>query len=173
MKGITLIGMPGAGKSTIGKLLAKHLRFKFLDLDILINQKEGIDIDEILQNKGDEEILRLETDYTLQQNLSDTVFSPGGSIIYSPQAMEKIKQETTVIYLETPLKEIRKRLNGKIKRQNTIVGLREKGIDKLYEERIPLYKSYADSTVNCCQSNRCLNSKIIVANILQTIGQKR
>lgn len=173
MKGITLIGMPGAGKSTIGKLLAKHLRFRFLDLDDLIRQKEGIDIDKILQNKGNEEFSRLETNYTLQQNLSDTVFSPGGSIIYSPQAMEKIKQGTMIIYLETSLEEIKKRLDENIKRQNTIVDLKEKGIDRLYKERIPLYKYYADKTINCCQLNRCSNSKIIVAKILQLINPKR
>jgi shikimate kinase len=82
-KGITLIGMPGSGKSTIGKLLAKKSDRKFIDLDILIKVKSGKSHTDILAEQGDSALLKLEEFYTLGLDFTDTVFSPGGSIVYS------------------------------------------------------------------------------------------
>jgi shikimate kinase len=168
MKGITLIGMPSSGKSTIGKLLAENLKWKFIDLDELISQEEGIDITELIQKKGEKELSRLETDYTLKQDLSNIVFAPGGSIIYSETAMEKIKKETAVIYLEIPLDEIEKRIS-KHRRSQIIVGLKEKGLPKLFEERILLYKLNADQTVDCSRFNQCLDYKAVINYIISLL----
>lgn len=185
MKGITLIGMPGAGKSTIGKTLADRLGFQFVDLDVLICEKEGRSHDQISREKGDAELMRLEEKYTLELDFSCflhsrgrfriaevpakrgvearcscTVFSPGGSIVYSPRAMEKLRAETTVVYLELPLLEIENRLgNGAATRG--IVGLSEKGLGGLFEERASLYQSFAHQTINCFG----LNDKTIVEKI--------
>ncbi|MBI4992478.1 MAG: shikimate kinase [Candidatus Harrisonbacteria bacterium] len=148
MKGVTLIGMPGSGKSTVGKLLASRLNLNFVDLDLLIKEKTGKTHQEILEKSGDKELLKLEEQYTLQLNFANTVFSPGGSIIYSPAAMAKLIRETNIFYLNLPLEEIKKRLGENIDYRG-IVGLKEKGIEGLFEERVPAYQSCAHYTLDC------------------------
>lgn len=160
MKGITLIGMPGAGKSTIGKLLAKKLGYKFVDLDFLIKEKEGRSHADILEKDGVEALLGVEEKHTLDLDLDKIVFSPGGSIIYSPEAMEKLKDETRIIYLELPLGDIKKRLGKNIETRG-IVGLKEKGPENLFQERTPLYESFADHIIHCAN----LEDKKIVEKI--------
>jgi len=169
MKGITLIGMPASGKSTIGKKLAGRLKWKFVDLDVLINTEEGTAVDEILRKKGEQELLRLENIYTLKQNFSDVVFSPGGSIIYSAEAMEKLKKETTVIYLETSLKEIKKRMKNHI-RKEAVVGLEGKGLDNLFQERDPMYKSNADYVIDCSAFSRRSAQNSLVNHIISLLN---
>ena len=160
MKGITLIGMPGTGKSTIGKQLAKQIGYYFLDLDILIKEKEGRSHADILKKDGEAKLLKLENDYTLGLDLEKTVFSPGGSIIYSEPAMQKLKKETTIIYLAMPLLKIQNRL-GSGMNQRGIVGLKEKGIKKLFMEREPLYASFAHHTIDCAKiGDRAIASRI-------------
>ncbi len=148
MKSITLIGMPGSGKSTIGRLLAQRLKTRFLDLDETIRDKEKKTHSQIMKESGEKELLKLEEFYTLGLDFSSLVFSPGGSIVYSPKAMEKIKKESRVVYLELPLEEIKKRLGNEAENRG-IVGLAEKGVGKLFGERTPLYKKFADFTLNC------------------------
>ncbi len=157
MRGVTLIGMPGAGKSTIGKQLAKKLGYSFLDLDILIKEKEGRSHAVIAQEKGDAELMRLEERYTLGLNLDKTVFSPGGSIVYSAAAMKKLQSETKIIYLELPLSEIRRRL-GQGAKDRGIIGLAEKGLDSLFKERAPLYTKFAHHIINC---HRITNVEVV------------
>ena len=105
VKGITLVGMPGSGKSTAGKALAKSLGWDFIDLDIYIKEKTGRGHEVILDEDGEKALLALEENFTLGIDLNRVVFSPGGSIIYSRAAMKKLKEETLVVYLETPLAE--------------------------------------------------------------------
>jgi len=148
IQSITLIGMPTSGKSTIGKILAEKLGYNFIDLDDLIKEKTGKSYDEILDQEGEKKLLDLENKYTLELDFenSDIIFSPGGSIIYSPKAMEKIKNETQVIYIELPLKEIEIRL-GLRPIKGGIVGLKERGLKKLFEERDVVYRDFADDII--------------------------
>lgn len=162
MKGITLIGMPGAGKSTVGKMLAEQLGWKFVDLDILIKEKEGRSHADILEKDGEARLLDLENQYTLALNLEKAVFSPGGSIIYSPAAMEKLKNDTAIFYLEMPLDKIKKRLGPRPDKRG-IVGLKEKGLAKLFEERAPLYRKLAHHIIDCSE----IGDKKIANVILQ------
>lgn len=148
MRGITLIGMPGAGKSTIGKELARETGRKFFDLDIFIKEKEGKSHVDIAKEKGDQALMTLEEKHTLNLNLTGLVFAPGGSIIYSKPAMDKLCQETLVIFLNQPLEEIRRRLGKRINRRG-IVGLIEKGLDGLYAERTALCREFAHKIINC------------------------
>lgn len=148
MKSITLIGMPGSGKSTIGRLLARRLKVRFIDLDELIHEKEKKSHSQILKENGEKELLKLEEIYTLGLDFSSLVFSPGGSIVYSPKAMEKIKKESKIIYLELPFSEIKNRL-GRHAATRGIVRLTEKGLKGLFEERTPLYQSFAYHIINC------------------------
>jgi len=162
MKGITLIGMPGSGKSTIGKMLADVLKRKFADLDILILKKEGRSHADILEKDGEEELLRLEEKYTLGIDLFNTVFSPGGSIVYSDLAMKKLERETEIFYFMLPVEEIKRRLGGAINKRG-IVGLREKGLKRLFQERDILYRKFSDKIIDCGG----LNKKEIMESIQQ------
>ncbi|MDP3999395.1 MAG: shikimate kinase [bacterium] len=147
MKGITLIGMPGAGKSTIGKKLADSLGWKFLDLDILIQEKTGLAPAEFIGKNGDTAFLELEEELSLDLNLAETVFAPGGSIIYSTRAMNKLKSETQIFYLDLPLEEVKKRLGPK-PLERGIIGLARWGLEGLFTERHYLYQTYAHQTIS-------------------------
>lgn len=148
MQSITLIGMPGAGKSTIGKILADRLGFRFIDLDVVIKEKEGKSHAEIAKKKGDDALIKIEEAYTLGLDFDKVVFSPGGSIIYSPKAMQKVQNETSIFYLALPLEEIRKRL-GKNAETRGIVGFERLGLKGVFDEREPLYLSYANHVIHC------------------------
>jgi len=154
--------MPGSGKSTIGRLVARRLNWNFVDLDDVIKEKDGKSHAEILEFDGEKTLLAREEAHTLGLVFSNLVFSPGGSIIYSPKAMEKLRSETRVIYLALPLPEIKKRLGKKINDRG-IVGLAKKGIEGLFKERAPQYKAAAHHTVDCLN----LRKQEIVKRILQ------
>jgi len=171
MRGITLIGMPSSGKSTIGKLLAERLKWSFIDLDNLIEKEERTSVNEILEQKGEKELLRLENGYTLRQDLSDVVFSPGGSIIYADEAMRKIRKDTITVYLEISLEEIKKRIN-KHRRKQAIIGLKEKGIAGLYEERTRIYKLNADHIIDCSVFNQGFDHNSLVNYIISLLPVK-
>jgi len=148
MKGITLIGMPGSGKSTIGRILAEKLGWHFVDLDILIKEKEGRSHSEILEQEGERALLALEERHALSLDFQDTVFSPGGSIIYSKAAMEKLKDVTIIFYLDLPFQEIESRLGEGVKDRG-IVGLRDKTLKELFEERAVHYRLAAHHIFDC------------------------
>ncbi|MDE2001866.1 MAG: shikimate kinase [Patescibacteria group bacterium] len=147
-RGITLIGMPGAEKSTIGRMLAEKLDMRFLDLDDVMREKTGKSPSEFLRENGDEEFIRQEGLLADGCDLGNTVFSPGGSIVYATAAMGKIKQATMVVYLRLPLSAIHDRLSGAAADRG-IVGFGEKGLEALFQERTKLYEQFADMTVDC------------------------
>jgi shikimate kinase len=139
--------MPASGKSTVGKILAKKLGWDFVDLDDLIKEKIGKSYDAILEQDGENKLLELENQLTLELDFEKgLVFSPGGSIIYSLEAMEKIKNGSRVIYIDLPLGEIKKRLKERLIKGG-IVGLKERGLKKLFEERDSVYKKFADDII--------------------------
>ncbi|MFC1903957.1 shikimate kinase [Chloroflexota bacterium] len=144
---IVLIGMAGVGKSTVGLSLAKALGFTFIDVDKYIWEKDGKTIQEIIDGEGDEALLQLEKRRMQEINLSRKVLAPGGSIIYHPDLMEYLKQNSVLIYLEDSLKNIEAKLTGEWDRG--IVGLKNKSLRKIYNERELLYAKYADITINC------------------------
>jgi shikimate kinase len=148
MKGITLIGMPGAGKSTIGRQLAGRLNWQFIDLDLILEENIGQKLAEFIKEKGEQAFLDLEEKSALKFNLANAVFSPGGSIVYCSKAMKKIKQETAIFFLDLPVEEIKKRL-GNNPETRGIIGLASKGLENLFEERRALYKKYSDYVIFC------------------------
>ena len=156
--------MPGAGKSTAGKTLAKKLGWDFIDLDIYIKEKAGRGHEVILDKDGEKALLALEEKLTLEIDMDRVVFSPGGSIIYSSAAMKKLKKETLVVYLKTPLAEVKKRLSGIIHSRG-IVGLEEKGITRLFRERTRVYEKAADLTVESGGRSPAETAAEIVRNI--------
>ena len=103
MNNVTLIGMPGSGKSTIGVILAKALRYEFLDSDLLIQKQEKRKLSEIIEQDGPEKFKEIENQVNADIHVTDTVIAPGGSVIYCDEAMEHLKSIGKVIYLKLPL----------------------------------------------------------------------
>ena len=143
---ITLIGMAGAGKSTVGKRIAKKLGYDFIDIDYVIEAKTGMKLQQIIDKMGDEKFIEIEEKAVLDlEGLKNYVFSPGGSIIYSQAAMDFLKRNSTIIFLDVPFKVIDARLRNRANRG--IIGLKNKPLETLFNERLILYKKYADITV--------------------------
>lgn len=147
MKNITLIGMPGAGKSTIGVILAKSLLFDFIDTDLIIQKKTGKSLCELLSEKGTDGFLRLENDIICAESFSKAVIATGGSAVFGKEAMKKLRECSTVIFLDVPVTELEKRLSNIHTRG---VAMKEgTTIKELYEERFPYYRKYADVVIDC------------------------
>ena len=145
-KGLTLIGMPGAGKSTLGIKLSKNLNREFVDLDDLILRTTGISPNKYLRINGEKDLLILEEDLTLKLTLWNKVYSPGGSIVYMEKAMKKVLSETYVLFLQVKKDILKKRIKNMDTR--AIIGLQEYGFDKLFDLRSSLYKQYANLHVD-------------------------
>lgn len=142
-----LIGMPGAGKSTIGVVLAKRIGFRFVDSDLVIQDKENMLLHEIIESKGLKGFL--ETEDRINSAIFETgaVIATGGSVVYGQNAMEHFREIGTVIYLQLPYAEIENRL-GDLKERG--VALKDgQTLQSLYEERAPLYEKYADMVIDC------------------------
>jgi len=164
MKNIILIGMPGAGKSTVGVVLAKKLGYAFMDADLVIQGREGKLLHEIISERGVEGFWQVEESVGESIEAWRTVIATGGSAVYGSKAMTHYRQIGRVIYLSLPLAEIRERLGDLEERGVT---LREgQNLDGLYEERIPLYEKYADDTVEC----EGLSIREIVEKIVEIIA---
>lgn len=160
--------MSGVGKSIIGKELAKRLNYDFLDTDKIIEKKENKPLIEILKEcKDDQEFLEKEKNVIINLNLNNkSIISPGGSVVYEPKAIRFLKANSFIIFLDLPLEELKKIMSNPYKRG--IIGLLEKGVDGLFKERLPLYKKYADMTINI-QKNH--NKEEIIKMIINKISQ--
>lgn len=143
---IIFIGMPGAGKSTLGVLLARAMNYRFLDTDLLIQEREGRLLREIIAEEGLDGFLEIEGEVNAGINAERTVIAPGGSAIYSEKAMKHFAEIGTIVYLHVPVTELRKRL-GDLKRRGVV--LKEgQDLNSLYEERRVYYERYAQVTVD-------------------------
>ena len=144
---ITLIGMPGSGKSSIGREVARILEYDFVDIDQLVRKKAGLPLQDIIDAKGDEALVQLEEKVVLGLSIGDgIVISPGGSIVYSDKAMDRLKEKTIIIFLHTPLSRVKQQINNQDSRG--IVGLKGRSFEKLFAERFPLYQKYADMSID-------------------------
>jgi shikimate kinase len=149
LSNVILIGMSGAGKSTIGKSLARAMKKGFLDTDLLIRQREGRLLCEILETLGSMKFLELEDNVVRSLDVTDTVVATGGSIIYSPYAVEHLKKTGLFVYLDVPYKELVSRIGEGNDRG--IVRFRGETLQKLYYDRKPMYQELADITIDCTQ----------------------
>ena len=147
MKNIVLIGMPGAGKSTVGVVLAKSLGFGFLDSDLLIQEKYKKLLHEIIEEQGIEGFWQTENEVNASIETDNTVIATGGSVIYGKEAMEHLKQIGTVVYLKLSCEELAVRLGDLNERGVTLK--QGQDLKGLYLERIPYYEKYADLIIDC------------------------
>ncbi|MGN0435797.1 MAG: shikimate kinase [Wujia sp.] len=147
MNNIVLIGMPGAGKSTIGVLLAKALNYAFMDADLVIQQKQGKKLYEIINENGIYEFLAIEDEVISGIEVSDTIIATGGSAVYGAKAMAHMKATGTIVYIQLSCDEIVRRVNN-IKTRG--IAMKDgKTLVDVYNERSPLYEQYADVIVDC------------------------
>ena len=144
---VILIGMSGAGKSTLGVLLAKALGKNFFDTDLLIQQIEGKLLQQIIDTDGLGYFMQAEEAAVASLEPHGCVIATGGSVVYSPRAMEHLSAYGTVVYLQVDYEELAGRLSN-IKTRG-IVFKGSADLRAVYEERLPLYERYADLTV-CC-----------------------
>lgn len=143
---IVLIGMPGCGKSSLGVVLAKAIGYRFIDSDLLIQEREGRLLSEIIDQDGLDGFKRIEEDVNSSIDISNAVIATGGSVVYGPDAMSHLRDIAIVVYLKLPLLDIESRVGDLSKRG---VALQPgQTLSDLYSERTPLYEKYADITVN-------------------------
>lgn len=144
---IVLIGMPGAGKSTLGVVLAKVMGMDFLDGDILIQNSIETTLQKIIDAQGVSGFLEIENKVLSSIEVENTVISTGGSAVYSEEAMRHLATIGTVVFLDVSLEELRGRL-GSLHERGVVM---RKGVsmslDEIFEERAPLYRKYADVTL--------------------------
>ena len=142
---VVLIGMPGSGKSTSGVLLAKSLGLSFLDTDLLVQQQAGTLLQDLVDEKGFSGFIEIEEKIVSQLKASKSVISTGGSVVYSEKAMSHFKEIGTVVYLEVSFPEITRRIQNISTRGIALKA--GQNLEVLYNERLPLYRKYADITV--------------------------
>ena len=144
---ITLIGMPGCGKSCMGRALAGKLKMKLIDSDRLIEKIHGKKLQELINEFGTDAFRKMEEEAICSIDGDNIIVSTGGSAVYSDAAMMHMKSLGKVFYLYCSLDTIKDRLGDFSKRG---VVLREgQTLKDLYEERLPLYRKYADVTISC------------------------
>lgn len=144
---IVLIGMPGAGKSAVGRELAKKLAMSFLDIDEYIEQQENKKLQEIIDECGDDGFVEIEKNHILGLDLSNYIISTGGSVVLREETMEHLKSLGLVVYLNAPLEILEKRLDNL--KTRGVVGLASGlSLKNIFDLRAPLYRRYADLTVN-------------------------
>ena len=143
---ITLIGMPGAGKSTVGVVLAKRMGMDFIDTDLIIQKEYNKTLAEIIDEKGIEEFKKVENDVISKLELDNTIIATGGSAVYGKEAMKHLRDISKVVYIELAEDNIEDRL-GDLNERGVVLEDGET-LQELYDERIPLYKKYAHIIVN-------------------------
>lgn len=142
MENIVLIGMPGVGKSTVGVVLAKILGYRFIDADLLIQERENCLLKEIIERQGVEVFIQIENQVNASIETSRTVIATGGSVVYGREAMEHLKEIGKIVYLQLDYETLQKRL-GDIKGRGVVLQ-QNQTLRDIYEERTPLYEKYAD-----------------------------
>lgn len=165
MGNIIFIGMPSAGKSTVGVVLAKRLGLQFIDADIVIQEKEGKLLKEIISEKGTDGFLELEDRINSSIEADHAVISPGGSIVYCKNAMRHYKEIGTVVYLKVSYDIINQRLKNS--KDRGVVLRQGQTFRSLYDERIRLFEKYADVTV--CEDG--LNLEETVGKIMEILPE--
>ena len=147
---IILIGMPSCGKSTLGVLLAKRLGYRFIDSDLLIQEKTGKLLHEIISAEGNEGFIRIENEINQKITDENAVIATGGSAIYGDEAMAHLKTLGKVVYLKIDYEEMCRRLGDFSHRG--VVMRNGNTLEEMYAERVPLYEKYADLTVDVCNA---------------------
>tara|TARA_B100001248_G_scaffold47677_1_gene30428 strand:- start:1613 stop:2134 length:522 start_codon:yes stop_codon:yes gene_type:complete len=161
-KNLTLTGMMGVGKSTIGKKLAKKLNYNFIDVDKTIEAKEGQSINSIFRNKSESYFRKIESDITLTElKRKNSVISLGGGSFIDNTIRRKVKKLSVSFWLDVPIEELIKRLSKSKQRPLLYKKNISETVKKIYFNRKKIY-SEADYRIKCYS----LKSEQIVEKIL-------
>ncbi len=158
-KNLVLIGMPGAGKSTIGVLLAKVLNMPYIDTDLLIQRQENSFLQELIEKRGIDGFIKIEEKIIIELDLRNHIIATGGSVVYSKASMDHLKSNGVLFFLNTKIYQLERRLKNTQARG--IAMQPGQSIAALYDERMPLYKKYADVEIDCSKKH----IEIIVSEI--------
>ena len=146
-KSIVLIGMPGAGKSTIGILLAKELGLNFVDTDISIQVRWGKTLQEITDESGYKVLRDYEEQVLLSEDIDQRVVATGGRAVYSEAGMARLKAKARVIFLDVSLPALKQRVRNFETRG--VARRPDQSFEDLFAERRALYQHYADISLDC------------------------
>lgn len=163
---IVLIGMPSCGKSVTGVVLAKALKMKFVDTDLLIQEEAGKGLQDIINEEGIEVFKEIEERVLTSVEIENAVIATGGSAVYYESAMKHLKDNGTVVYIQVSLDTVKQRLSN-IKTRGVAMG-KGQTLDDLYEMRVPLYEKYADIIVE--SDSRC-TMEDTVEKIIEKTGK--
>lgn len=169
MKNIVLIGMPGTGKSVVGRTLAERLGYAFLDADDVIVETAGKSLPEILRTDGLEAFLELEGRVGETLDCQGTVIATGGSMVLSPAAMDHLRENGVAVWLETPLRRIEDRMPLDLTDRG-IAAPRGADIREVYRQREGLYAQYADVIVASRPGEA--DTAHQVETVLRTVGTR-
>ncbi|MBN2618462.1 MAG: shikimate kinase [Spirochaetales bacterium] len=166
---IILVGMPGAGKSTIGVLLAKRIAFDFVDSDINIQHKTGESLQETMDRDGYLRLREIEEEVLCELNIDNSVISTGGSAVYGHRAMEHLKKNGVVVFISASLDELKRRVHNY---ENRGIARRpDQSFQDLFLERDLLYNKYCDIRVESIKGNQDSMVEEIVDSI-RNMGYK-
>ena len=143
---LVLIGLPGAGKSTLGVLVAKRLALGFIDTDLVVQSRAGRRLQEILDVDGAATFRGLEEETVLALRPSRSVIATGGSVVYGDRAMQHLRDAGRILYLFLSLDAWHERLRDFGDRG--VVRAPGQSFESLYHEREPLYRRWADLVVD-------------------------
>ncbi|MEI6578856.1 MAG: shikimate kinase, partial [Eubacteriales bacterium] len=153
---IVLTGMPGSGKTTVGKLIAKQIKKIFVDTDALIEEKEGLIIPEIFEKNGEAYFRNLETQVISKIGKEKgQVISTGGGAVLRYENYLNLKQNGFIIFLQRDIKSLES------KGRPLSAGF--EAIEKLYEKRLPLYHAYCDMEIDCNCTPEIVAQKVLQA----------
>ena len=144
---VSLIGMPGSGKSTVGAALAKRLGLELVDADGLIEAQENQTLQQIMDGKGNAIFREIEEQVLTSMPLFPSVISTGGSVVYSEKIMARLGAASTVVYLRARLDTIEHRVS--LAPHRGIASNNDQSLRDLYEERVPLYERHGGSVTDC------------------------
>jgi shikimate kinase len=163
VKNIILTGMPGAGKSTVGVILAKTLGMNFIDTDIVLQENAGRILQEIINTEGIDAFLKTEESSIVSLECENTIIATGGSVVFSDKSMNYLKKKGIIIYLYISYEELVRRIKNITTRG--IVLAADQSLLDLYKQRLPLYEKYADRTIDCSD----MDVEKIIENIIHEL----
>ena len=151
-RALVLIGMPGAGKTTVGRMLAERWSIPFLDTDQLLEEQAGESLQQQLDRLGYAAMRQVEEDFVTHCALpTEAVVSTGGSVVYGPRAMARLRRYGHCVYLQISLETVKQRVDNWQSRGFSCAP--GQTLEQVYQERLPLYQQYADVTLQCDDMN--------------------